>query len=87
LKFEQKNFEAKNIPPAAGSLIKSHIITFIYFLVSNLAKNISPSPKGLHFVWEGYIFVWGGVWLKPLQVQAHAWLRPRYKLTAYRPNS
>jgi len=27
--------------------------------------------NGLHFVWRGYIFVWGN-----LSPQSHAWLRP-----------
>jgi len=38
-------------------------------------QKYKPKPKsanGLHFVWGGYIFVWGE--LKP--PQAHAWLRP-----------
>jgi len=42
----------------------------------NLAKNISPFPKGLMgFILFGRAIFWFG-WLKPPPPQAHAWLCP-----------
>jgi len=72
-----KTFRSENkIPPAAGSINQSNIITFIYIFETNLAKNISPSPKGLmgFILYGGLYFCFVG--LSPPPPQAHAWLHP-----------